>query len=167
MVPASLLIINLIINWDYLRKYGFRINDQDKNTRVPVRYNYFIMAANIYFFVDMSWGIMYEHHDIPVLFPFIYSFTVFYFLFMLLTMLTWTRYIVAYIDKTRRRSTVLLNGVWIMVAIGVLCLIINRFYHFMFSYNDAHEYVGETGRNISFLLQIAFYTVISVYMMYP
>ena len=79
MVPASLLIINLIINWDYLRKYGFRINDQDKNTRVHVRYNYFIMAANIYLFVDMSWGIMYEHHDIPVLFPFIYSFTVFYF----------------------------------------------------------------------------------------
>ncbi len=166
MVPASLLIINLIINWDYLRKYGFRINDQDKNTRVHVRYNYFIMAANIYLFVDMSWGIMYEHHDIPVLFPFIYSFTVFYFLFMLLTMLTWTRYIVAYIDKTRRRITVLLNGVWILFAIGVLCLIINRFYHFMFSYNDAHEYVGETGRNISFLLQIAFYTVISVYMMY-
>ena len=90
MVPASLLIINLIINWDYLRKYGFRINDHDKNTRVPVRYNYFIMAANIYFFVDATWGIMYEHHDIPALFPFIYSFTVFYFLFMLMTMLTWT-----------------------------------------------------------------------------
>ena len=85
---------------------------------------------------------------------------------MLLTMLAWTRYIVAYINKARRRSTVLLYGVWIMVTIGVICLILNRFYHFMFSYNEAYEYVGETGRNISFLLQIAFYTAISVYTLY-
>ena len=33
-----------------------------------------------------------------VLFPFIYSLTVFYFLFMFVTMLTWSRYIVAYLD---------------------------------------------------------------------
>ena len=166
MVPASLLIINLILNLESFRKYGFSLKNKDENKRVAVRYNYFILTACIYLFVDMSWGIMYEHHDIPALFPFIYFFTVLYFLFMLLTMLTWTRYIVTYIDKGRRRSTVLLYGVWIMVVTGVLCLIINRFHHFMFSYNDAHEYVGETGRNLSFLLQIAFYTVISVYMMY-
>ena len=41
---------------------------------------------------------------------------------------------------------------------------LNRFFHFMFSFNDEHEYVGETGRNISFLLQIVFYTVITIYM---
>ena len=166
IAPASLLVINLILNWDTLKKYGFFVKKQDENKRVPIRYNQFILASGIYIFVDMLWGIMYEHHDIPVLFPFIYSLTVFYFLFMLMTMLTWTRYIVAYIDKSGRWSTVLLYGVWIMVSAGVICLMLNRFYGFMFSYNDAHEYVGETGRNISFQLQIAFYTVISVYMMY-
>lgn len=85
---------------------------------------------------------------------------------MLLTMLTWTYYIVAYIDKSGRSSNILIYGVWIMVAIGVICLIINRFHHFIFSYNEAHEFVGETGRNISFLLQIAFYAVISTYLLY-
>lgn len=166
MAPASLLVINLIINWESLRKYGFRINKDDEKNSVPVRYNYFILAAAIYVFVDAAWGIMYEHHDNPALFPFIYSFTVFYFLFMLLTMLTWTRYIVAYLDKRGRKSNLLLHGVRIMVMIGVICLMANRFGHFMFSYNEAHEYIGESGRNISFLLQIAFYAVISIYMLY-
>ena len=166
IAPVTFLIINHILNLDKFKKYGLKPGKQDLKNSVPILYNYFILTANIYFFVDATWGIMYEHHDIPALFPLIYSFTVFYFLFMLMTMLTWTHYIVAYLDKSGRRSTVLLYGVWIMVVIGVLCLMINRFCHFMFSYNDAHEYVGETGRNISFLLQIAFYTVISVYMMY-
>jgi len=166
MAPASLLVINLIINWESLRKYGFRINKDGEKNRVPVLYNYFILAASIYLFVDAVWGIMYEHHDIPALFPFIYSFTVFYFIFMLLTMLTWTRYIVAYLDKRGRKTNVLLYGVWTMVIIGVICLLANRFGHFMFSYNEAHEYIGESGRNISFLLQIAFYAVLSIYMLY-
>ena len=96
----------------------------------------------------------------------IYSFTVFYFVLMLLTMLTWTRYIVAYLDKHGRRTKVLLYGVWGMVVIGIVCLLVNQFFdHFMFSYNEAHEYIGESGRNISYILQIAFYAVITVYML--
>ena len=166
MVPALLLIINLILNWESLKKYGLNENKQDKKNRVPVRYNYFILASACYFIVDMSWGLLYEHNDIPELFPFIYLFTVFYFLFMLLTMLTWTRYIVAYLDKGGRHSAALLYGVWIMFVVGVLCLLLNRFYHFMFSYNDAHEYIGESGNNISFILQIIFYIVLSLNMMY-
>ncbi|MBE5828545.1 MAG: diguanylate cyclase [Butyrivibrio sp.] len=166
MVPAAVLIINLILNGESLIKYGFLEKKQGEGDRVHVRYNHFVLAACCYFFVDGSWGIMYEHHDIPQLFPAIYSFTVFYFVLMLLTMLTWTRYIVAYLDKHGRRTKVLLYGVWGMVVIGIACLLINQFFdHFMFSYNEAHEYIGETGRNISFILQIAFYAVITVYML--
>ncbi len=166
MVPASMVIMNLILNWDLIWTFGFRVKNGDEKNRVPVRYNYFILTSNIYLLVDMTWGLLYEHCDVPQIFHIVYSLTVFYFLFMLLTMLTWTRYIVAYLNKSGRRSTVLLYGVWIMVIVGVVCLVLNRFFHFMFSYNEAHEYVGETGRNISFLLQIMFYAVISVYTIY-
>jgi len=166
MVPAVVLIINLILNEESLVKYGILEKKQGENTLVHVRYNHFVIAACCYFFVDGSWGILYEHHDIPQLFPAIYFFTVFYFVLMLFTMLTWTRYIVAYLDKHGRRTKVLLYGVWTMVVIGVACLMLNRFFgHFMFSYNEAHEYIGEFGRNISFILQIAFYAVIAVYML--
>lgn len=137
MVPASLLIITSLLNLESIRHFGFR----DKNNPVSVRYNYFFLTSILYFFVDMIWGILYEHNDVPAIFPIIYLFTVFYFLFMLLTMLTWTRYIVAYLDKRGFKTTLLLYGVWTMVIVGVVCLIINRFYPFMFYYNEAHEYV--------------------------
>lgn len=166
MIPAAFLLVNFILNWEMLKKYGFSTKNQDKQGKVHVLYNRFLLAANCYFLVDMVWGLFYEHRDIAGLFPFIYSLTVFYFLFMLLTMLTWTRYLVAYIDKSGRRSIILIYGVWIMFAVGVICLILNCFFHFMFAYTDAHEYIGETGRNISFFLQILFYIIISTYMFF-
>ncbi|SCX09807.1 diguanylate cyclase (GGDEF) domain-containing protein [Lachnospiraceae bacterium YSD2013] len=165
MVPASLLIINMILNGESLKRYGFIEKKSDATNSVPVRYNLFLLAASFYFIVDMTWGILYEHHDIPALFPIIYYLTVFYFMFMLLTMLAWVRYIVAFLDKGGRRSAVLLYGVWVLFVIGLICLIANRYHHFMFSYNDAHEYVGECGRNVSFFMQIALYAVVSGYMM--
>ena len=164
--PASLLIINLILNWESLKKYGFYAKTQDKKNKVSIRYNFFILATSFYIIIDMTWGLLYEHRDIPELFPFIYSLTVFYFMFMLLTIFTWTRYIVAYLDKRGLRSSVLVYSIWTIVVIGILCLILNRYYHFMFSYNDAHEFIGETGNNVSFLLQLAFYAVVSVYMLF-
>ena len=165
-IPAAFMIINLILNWEILTKYGFSVKKQNAQNKVHILYNRFILSANFYFLVDTSWGLLYEHREIPELFPLIYSLTIFYFLFMLLTMLTWTIYIVAYINKIGPRSNLLLYGVWILFSIGVICLMLNSFFHFMFSYNDAHEYIGETGRNISFLLQIAFYTVITTYMLF-
>ncbi len=114
IVPASVLIINLILNWDSFKKYGFREDKEDKSKQMPVRYNHFVLAANCYVIVDMFWGILYEHNHIPALFPFIYSLTVFYFIFMLVTMLTWTRYIAACLDNDGRSSTVLRFGVWTM-----------------------------------------------------
>ena len=81
MVPASLLIINLILNWESLKLYGLNSKKQDKKKRVNVRYNCFVLAAACYFIVDMTWGLLYEHNDIQELFPFIYSFTVLFFVY--------------------------------------------------------------------------------------
>ncbi len=50
MVPAAMLVINLILNLQSLKNYGFREKKQDGKKRVPVRYNYFILAASCYFF---------------------------------------------------------------------------------------------------------------------
>lgn len=166
VIPASFFIINLILNLELFRNYGFSKKKQDTQNRAHVLYNRFLLTANCYFFVDMLWGLLYDFRSIDGLFPVIYTLTVFYFLFMLLTMVAWTLYIIAYINRSERRSNILLYGVWTMFTVGVICLMLNRFFHFMFSYNDVHEYIGETGRNLSFLLQIAFYTVISSYMLY-
>ena len=166
ITPASMLVFNLILNWELFTNYGFDDRSQKKRNQVHVRYNWFVIAACCYLMVDMTWGLLYEHKELPAFFPYIYYLTVFYFMFMLLTMLTWTRYMVAYLDKSGRRSKALIRLVWVLFTIGVVCLMLNRYYRFMFSYNESHEFVGEVGRNVSFLLQIAFYTVITAYMFY-
>ena len=127
MLPAACLIINLILNWELFKNYGFRTKKPDNLKRVHVLYNRFLLAADCYFIIDMAWGIFYERKEVSEFFPLIYSLTVFYFLFMLLTMLTWTKYIVAYIGTKGRRSIVLIYGVWTMFVIGLICLMLNCF----------------------------------------
>lgn len=165
MTPAAVLIFNFILNWELFKNYGLKEKKQDKKNLHHVRYNWFLLTACCYLIVDMTWGFLYDHKDVKAYFPYIYYLTVFYFIFMLLTMLTWTRYMVAYVGKNGRVSKVLIYIVWSLILVGFVCLILNRSKPLMFSYNDAHEYIGEVGRNISFILQIIFYTVITIYAM--
>ena len=166
ITPAAMLILILILNWELLANYGFFEKKQDTQNVVHVRYNWFLLASCSYLIVDMTWSLLYAHKEVQAFFPFIYYLTDLYFIFMLLTMLTWTRYMVAYLNKGGRSSRVLVYIVWALCIIGVVCLILNRFYHLMFSYNKKNEYIGEVGRNVSFLLQIVFYVAITTYMIY-
>ncbi|MBP3195566.1 MAG: hypothetical protein J6N21_00980, partial [Butyrivibrio sp.] len=101
-VAALALILNTILNWDALRNVRFRVGNQDKRLAY-FRYGHFTLAANFYFLVAILWGILYEYRGIPGIFPFLYSATVFYFIFMLATMLTWARYIVALRSGGRKK----------------------------------------------------------------
>ncbi len=159
------LILNLIINFDVLRNFIALTKDQRKEQRATVRFSYFVIAADCYFVADLLWGILYERHDLAVLFPVLYIDCVLYFFFMFLTMLTWMRYIVAYLDKRGRRSKALLYGVWSMFTLGIIYLIINFFHPFIFSFNAEHVYIPEPGRHIAFILQILLYMVASTYML--
>ena len=90
ITPAAMLILNLILNWELFTDYGFNSKKQERKNQVYVRYNWFLLAANCYIIVDMTWGLLYEHKEVDAFFPFIYYLTDFYFLFMLLSMLAWT-----------------------------------------------------------------------------
>ena len=49
IAPATLLIINLILNRESLKRSGFPEKKNDDKKRVSVRYNSFILAASCYF----------------------------------------------------------------------------------------------------------------------
>ncbi len=166
IISLLALILNLIINWGALKNFrGLSI--QDKSTqKINSRYSFFLIMANCYFITDIGWGILYEHHHIDALFPFLYLDCLLYFLFIFLTMLAWIRYIVAYLDKHGRKSKVLLHSVWIMFMLALFYLVINHFYPFIFSFNEKHEYVIEPGRHIAFILQTVLYIVTSTYMLF-
>ena len=163
-VAALALILNTILNWDSLRNVRFRVGNQDKRLAY-FRYGHFTLAANFYFLSAILWGLLYEYRNVPGIFPILYSDTVFYFVFMLATMLTWARYIVAYLKTNNRKSLLMLHGVWAMFMLGIIYLMVNRFYHFIFSFDNSHNYIPGSGRYVTFVLQIIFYLVTSIYMM--
>ena len=166
IISTLALILHFIINGEALSYFSLRGGQRRSEQQTELRYSYFLMAATFYYLADIVWGISYEHHDMSELFPVIYLDTIFYFVFMFLTMLTWIRYIVAYLDKRGRRSMVLLYTVWTMFTLGLIYLLINHFYPFIFSFNEKHEYIAEPGRYIAFILQIAVYMMTSSYLLY-
>ena len=160
------LVLNLIINWDSLKNLRGRPGEAASEQKVTFRYNLFLIASNFYFFADIFWGLLYENRHIDALFPFLYVDCLFYFFFMFLTMLTWIRYIVAYLDKHDLKSKTLLHAVWIMFALAVIYLIINCFHPFIYYFTETHEYIVEPGRHIAFILQIIIYIVTSSYLLF-
>lgn len=166
IISILALILHFIINRRALKKIRVQDVSDKKELKEALFYRHFLIAVTCFFISDIGWGFLYEHHDIPALFPIVYSDSVFYFIFMFLTTLTWIRYVVAYLDKRNLRGKALLYAVWTMFILGLLYLMINRFHPFIFSFNEAHEYVPEPGRYIAFGLQIILYMVTSSYMIY-
>ncbi len=160
------LILNLIINRDSLKNLRGHPGESTSEQKVTFRYNIFLIISCCYFFVDIGWGLLYENRHIDSLFPFLYLDCLLYFFFMFLTMLTWIRYIVAYLDRHDRKSKALLYSVWAMFLLALIYLIINFFHPFIFSFNEQHEYITEPGRHIAFILQIVLYLVTSTYLLY-
>ncbi|MCR5388671.1 MAG: GGDEF domain-containing protein [Lachnospiraceae bacterium] len=160
------LVLNLIINREAFKIADVRTGEQNEDRRAAVRYSYFLITANLYLLSDIIWGLLYEHHESDALFPFLYADSLLYFLLMFLTMLTWIRYIVAYLDTRGRRSKVMVYAVWCLFTLGLIYLIINAFYPFIFSFNENHEYIPESGRYIAFILQTVLYLATAVYMLY-
>ncbi len=166
IISLLALILNLILNRESLINVKSRSGELKTEQKFITRYRQFLIVSNFYFIVDFGWGLLYEHHDIDALFPILYSDCVFYFLLMFMTMLTWMRSIVAYLDKKGRRSKVLLCAVWTIFTLALIYLMINRFHPFIFSFNEKHEYVTESGRHIAFILQIILYFMTTIYMFF-
>jgi len=160
------LILNLIINRESFANLRSRSGESKSEQMVAFRYKIFLIASNCYFLADIGWGLLYENRHIDALFPFLYLDCLLYFFFMFLSILTWIRYIVAYLDRNDRKSKAILHAVWTMFALAIIYLIINFFHPFIFSFNDQHEYIIEPGRHIAFILQIVLYLLTSSYLLF-
>ena len=136
VIAALALIVNLILNWEYIKVFRLKVGTKDQREQIKLRYSHFLASINCFYIVEFLWGLSYDYHDVASFFPVIYSITIFYFIFILLTMLTWTRYIVAYLDRDGRiRGKVLLYSIWVMFILGIMSLQFNRFYHFLFYFD--------------------------------
>ena len=165
-VSLLALILNLIINRETFVNIKDRFFKHKNEQLVFKRYRFFLITANCYFIVDIVWGILYKFHDIGNLYSALYIDCILYFLFMFLSMLTWIRYIVSYLNMKGKKSSLLLYVVWAIFTLSLITLLINFFHPFIFSFNAQNEYIKGPGRHISFILQIALYLVTSTYMLF-
>ena len=160
------LILNFIINRGIL--FNKNILDSKNNEEKKNLYSYklFLISATCYFISDIGWGILYNYHEVDSIFPLLYIDCLMYFFFMFLTMLTWMRCVVTYLASKKRKNRFLYYSALFIFVLGIIYLLINYFYPFIFSFNNKHEYIMEPGRHIAFILQICLCFAALIYMIY-
>ncbi len=148
------LVIHVIINFDIL--FGRRETDY---TLLRRRYRAFLFSACVYFFADIIWGIMYESGSTVLA----YVDTVLYFASMVVTVLMWTRYVVAYLGNNNRIGFFLTTSGRVIFLFEFVVLIINFFVPIVFDFTKDGEYVPMHARYITLLVQILLFLVTSLY----
>ena len=151
------LILHLIINYDIL------VKRRKEDLSVPaLRYREYLLCISVYYITDMMWGLLMEIHIIPL----VYADTFIYFASMVLSVLLWTRYLIAYIGRIGRRSNSLLYAVWAIFIIAAISLLVNLFYPVIFSFGPNGEYIPGSARYFIFGIQFLLFLILALYSMF-
>ncbi|MBO4386530.1 MAG: GGDEF domain-containing protein, partial [Treponema sp.] len=166
IISVLALVLNLIINHEGLRHFRISSKEQESEQLTAIHYSHFLTAANCYFITDIAWGFLYDYREIPTVVHLLFWDCTFYFAFMFLTVITWMRYIVSYLNIKGKLSKILLRAVWTLLFLGLVYLIINRFHPIIFYFNAEHDYITKPGRHAIFLMQGTLYMATTVYVFY-
>ena len=154
LVPIVALTILLITHFEVI----FKIGNIEK---IPAykQYRFFVIIVGLFYVSDMLWGI-FDHYDFNIA---SYIITVFYFILLSLTVFTWIRYVVRYLEERKITS-------WIISIIGLLfplfCLaiiIVNFFTPIFFEFLEDGTYVPHTARYAFLSIQMFLQGIIAIY----
>ena len=146
-IAAVALVINLIINWDHLA--GWRNPVPLPGAKECSR---FLICLTFFFVSDVLWGI-FARFNLSTL---IFADTTIFFLMIALSIYTWTRYLIVYLelDGWLRKSLQWCgNGLLALIAAG---LTVNCFTGIFFTINAEGVYVSGPLRHVVYGLLIAF-----------
>lgn len=150
------LILHIIINYRALTKIK-------SDSPVPaIRYRQFLIGVMIYYASDICWGFLMDLKNIPL----VYTDTVIYFFSMVLSVLLWTRYVVAYLDRKDLFGKILTYAGYAIFIYEILNLIINFFYPIVFTFNENKEYIPGRARYITLGIQVLLFLITSVYTLF-
>jgi diguanylate cyclase (GGDEF) domain len=82
---------------------------------------------------------------------------------MVLSVLLWTRFVVAYLSSYGRFGKTLLYGGWLIFTYEIIALIINLFIPIVFGFAEDKEYQPGQARYITLFIQMILFLVTSVY----
>lgn len=148
------LIIQLIINHDVLFSGA-------GGNAIPAhrRYRRFLIAMSAYYVTDILWGILYEHQLIALT----HADTALYFATMALSILLWTRFVIAYLEEANRFGWILTTVGWAFFAFEMIVLAANFFLPILYSFDENGVYHAEAARYITLGIQIAMFLMTAAY----
>ncbi|MBQ2100169.1 MAG: GGDEF domain-containing protein [Lachnospiraceae bacterium] len=151
------LIVVIIVNYTALKN--------PQNGRRPIvqrRYRHFLIAVMTYFVTDIFWGYFYERRWVAITF----ADTTIYFMAMVISVLLWTRFVVSYLENKGTFAKMLLSAGYILTVYEAVVLIINFFTPIVFGFNEEKEYMPNSARFITLIMQMGLFFMTSVYSMF-
>ncbi|MBQ7565474.1 MAG: diguanylate cyclase [Lachnospiraceae bacterium] len=145
---------HIILNYDVLKN-----GRKGVPSSARYRYRQFLQALLVFYITDLLWGFLIDLRIRPLA----YANTLMFFAFMGLSVLLWTRYIAAFLDKKGIRATSFLAAGWGIYTFVILGLIVNFFYPVIFTMSEDTVYEARFGRFIVFILQFLLFLLISIY----
>lgn len=148
------IILHLILNQRILRTPRNEVTSESR-----LKYRHFVVALFAFYVADGCWGVFEEAKIVPLT----YADTVVFFGSMALSLLLWTRYVSAYVNKKRLRSKSFVAAGWVIFTGVLVGLAVNIYYPVFFSFAEDGTYTPYFGRNILLWVQVALFVVISLY----
>lgn len=148
------LVIHVIINFSALTKRKRKDMKIEKR-----RYRHFLYGVLLFFISDILWGVFYEKEWlVPT-----YAATVMFFVTMVVSVLLWTRFVVAFIENNGRFGKFLIAGGWLIFTFEIIALIVNFFAPVVFSFAGDTDYYPGITRLLTLLLQMVLFIATSIY----
>ena len=147
------MAIHLIINFDMLpgrRGCGFAHG---------LRYRGFLAGLFAYYVTDAGWGVFAGLGWTK----FLYADTVFYFIVIAVSVLTWCRYVIAYLDFGRLSARILSSFGYSLLALYVVLLVANLFTDCLFYFDENGNYIAGFLRHLIFYPLVALNVLMSVF----
>ncbi|MBR4528663.1 MAG: GGDEF domain-containing protein [Lachnospiraceae bacterium] len=148
------LALLLIINFDVLRGHMHRAGD---TSYAP--YRDFLFSVMCYYVSDILWGILYESGIVPLA----YLDTVLYFATMVISVLMWTRYVIAYLHEQDIFGKLLSYAGWVILIYEAVNLTINFFFPVVFAFDPDGTYTPMWARYVTLAVQVLLFFGASCY----
>ena len=150
------LIVMIIINIEALKKV-----ENTSANEIRLKYRQYLFALLTFLCSDILWGAFYEQRWVILT----YITTCVFFGSMALSVLLWTRSVVAFSGSKGATGKLLVFSGWTVFLFVIVVLVVNLFFPIVFSFKEDKEYDPLPARHIGLILQIILFLVTSVYSM--
>lgn len=148
------LILHVIINYEVIKN-----GRKEESDKPHFRYRLFLSALFVFYITDLSWGFLAESS----LRSLAYADTVLFFASMAVSVLLWTRYVVAFLNKSGIKATMFIAAGWSIFWFVILHLIINFFNPVIFTFTEDMQYIPGYGRYFLLAAQLILFISVAIY----